>query len=139
MLGRRGLGRSQEKQIALKYWLACRNETFLLLLLPFASFTGVNRPASLACAEIEFRFTGRAAHAAAVPHLGRSALDAVELMNVGINYMREHMPSTARIHYAVTNTGGIAPNVVQAYAEVRHLVRARTLGDEDRAFGKKGK
>lgn len=94
-----------------------------------SSFTGVNRPASLACAEIEFRFHGRAAHAAAVPHLGRSALDAVELMNVGINYMREHMPSTARIHYAVTNTGGIAPNVVQAYAEVRHLVRARTLAE----------
>ena len=61
-----------------------------------------------------FRFTGRASHAAAAPHLGRSALDAVELMNVGVNYMREHMPSDARIHYALLDAGGIAPNVVQA-------------------------
>ena len=49
----------------------------------------------------DFIFTGRASHAAASPHLGRSALDAVELMNVGVNYMREHMPSDARVHYAL--------------------------------------
>ena len=61
-------------------------------------------------------FTGRASHAAASPHLGRSALDAVELTNVGVNYMREHMPSDARVHYAMLDTGGIAPNVVQAHA-----------------------
>ena len=48
-------------------------------------------------------------------------------MNVGVNYMREHMPSTARIHYAVTDTGGSAPNVVQANATVRYLIRARDL------------
>jgi aminobenzoyl-glutamate utilization protein B len=48
-------------------------------------------------------------------------------MNVGVNYMREHMPSTARIHYAVVETGGIAPNVVQARAVSRYLVRATTL------------
>ena len=92
-----------------------------------AAFTGVNRPVSLACVEIEFRSTGRAAHAAASPHLGRSALDAVELMNVGVNYMREHMPSNARVHYAMIDGGGIAPNVVQAKATVRHLIRAQTL------------
>ncbi len=92
-----------------------------------ASFNGVNRAFSLACIEMEFDFFGRASHAAAAPHLGRSALDAVELMNIGVNYMREHMPSTARIHYAVINTGGIAPNVVQAHATVRHLIRAATL------------
>ncbi len=92
-----------------------------------AAFAGVNTPISLACNEIDFRFTGRSAHAAAAPHLGRSALDAVELMNVGVNYMREHMPSSARIHYAVTDTGGSAPNVVQARAAVRYLVRAREL------------
>ncbi len=57
-----------------------------------AAFAGVNNPISLACNEIDFHFTGRASHAAASPHLGRSALDAVELMNVGVNYMREHMP-----------------------------------------------
>lgn len=92
-----------------------------------APFAGVNDPVSLACNEIIFHFTGRAAHAASAPHLGRSALDAVELMNVGANYMREHMPSSARIHYAVMDTGGFAPNVVQAKAVVRYLIRARTL------------
>jgi aminobenzoyl-glutamate utilization protein B len=92
-----------------------------------AAFAGVNNPISLACNEINFHFSGRASHASATPHLGRSALDAVELMNVGVNYMREHMPSSARIHYAITDTGGSAPNVVQARATVRYLVRARDL------------
>ena len=94
-----------------------------------APFAGVNKPISLACNELIFTFTGRASHAAASPELGRSALDAVELMNVGVNYMREHMPSTARIHYAVIDTGGIAPNVVQPRAVVRYLVRDRELPD----------
>lgn len=94
-----------------------------------AAFVGVNNPVSLACNELNFHFSGRASHAAATPHLGRSALDAVELMNVGVNYLREHMPSSARIHYAVTDTGGHAPNVVQARATVRYLVRARDLPD----------
>ncbi|SKA26218.1 M20 family metallopeptidase [Consotaella salsifontis] len=92
-----------------------------------APFAGVNKPISLACNEALFTFTGRAAHAAASPELGRSALDAVELMNVGVNYMREHMPSTARIHYAVIDSGGVAPNVVQPRAVVRYLVRDREL------------
>ena len=63
-----------------------------------AAFSGVNEAISLANTRIDFTFHGRAAHAAAAPHLGRSALDAVELMNVGVNYMREHMPSDARVH-----------------------------------------
>ncbi|GLC88385.1 M20 family metallopeptidase [Lysinibacillus piscis] len=71
-----------------------------------------------------FTFKGRSSHAAASPHLGRSALDGVELMNVGVNYLREHMVDEARIHYAITNTGGLAPNVVQAEAEVTYLIRA---------------
>ncbi|WP_239004616.1 amidohydrolase [Paenibacillus tepidiphilus] len=71
-----------------------------------------------------FAFKGISAHAAAAPHLGRSALDAVELMNIGANYMREHMVDQARLHYAITNSGGFAPNVVQADAEVTYLVRA---------------
>ena len=66
--------------------------------------------------------------------MGRSALDAVELMNVGVNYMREHMPSDARVHYAITNTGGDAPNVVQAYAESLYLVRSPHLPDAERLF-----
>jgi aminobenzoyl-glutamate utilization protein B len=92
-----------------------------------APFAGVNNPVSLACNEMLFHFSGRAAHAASSPHLGRSALDAVELMNVGVNYLREHMPPTARVHYAITDAGGLAPNVVQARATVRYLVRASSL------------
>ena len=97
-----------------------------------AAFAGVNEAVSLANTRIDFTFTGRASHAAAAPHLGRSALDAVELMNVGVNYMREHMPSDARIHYALLDAGGIAPNVVQAHAKVRYLIRARNLPELNR-------
>ncbi len=92
-----------------------------------ASMTKVDDALSLANTRMDFQFTGRASHAAAAPHLGRSALDAVELMNVGVNYMREHMPSDARIHYAYLDAGGIAPNVVQASAKVRYAIRARDL------------
>lgn len=92
------------------------------------NFWGVMSVNSLANIQAYFRFTGRAAHAASAPHLGRSALDAVELMNVGVNYMREHMPSNTRVHYAVTDTGGISPNVVQARAEVLYLVRGPSVG-----------
>src|SRR6202795_3805675 len=92
-----------------------------------AAFCEVADPVSLANTRIDFTFTGRASHAAAAPHLGRSALDAVGLMNVGVNYMREHMPSDRRVHYALLDTGGIAPNVVQAHARVRYSIRARDL------------
>src|SRR6187402_2267458 len=91
------------------------------------SFWEVAVTPSLANTRADFIFTGRASHAAVSPHLGRSALDAVELMNVGVNYMREHMPSEARVHYALLDTGGIAPNVVQAHARVRYLIRDRDL------------
>ena len=89
----------------------------------------MNKPVSLANTRIDFTFTGRASHAAASPQLGRSALDAVELMNVGVNYMREHMPSSARVHYAYLDAGGIAPNVVQARAKIRYLIRADDLAE----------
>lgn len=79
---------------------------------------------SQSCISSYFRFHGKASHAAAAPHLGRSALDAVELMNVGVNYLREHMEKTDSIHYAITNTGGISPNVVQSEAEVYYFVRS---------------
>lgn len=92
-----------------------------------STFTAVARPKSLANTRIDFTFHGKAAHAAGAPHLGRSALDAVELMNIGVNYMREHMPDDARVHYAYLDAGGIAPNVVQAKATVRQLIRARDL------------
>lgn len=78
----------------------------------------------LANYQVLYKFKGLASHAAASPHLGRSALDAVELMNVGVNFLREHVIQEARIHYAITNAGGFSPNVVQPAAEVLYLIRA---------------
>ncbi len=92
-----------------------------------SGMTRVDDPLSLANTRMDFHFSGRAAHAAAQPHLGRSALDAVELMSVGVNYLREHMPQDARIHYAYLDAGGKAPNVVQARASVRYSIRALKL------------
>ena len=77
---------------------------------------------SLANKSAKFRFYGIAAHAAAAPEKGRSALDAVESMNFMVNLMREHLPETARIHYVITN-GGDAPNIVPGKAEVYYYVR----------------
>lgn len=82
---------------------------------------------SLAALGISFRFTGRSAHAASCPHLGRSALDAVELLNVGSNFMREHIIPEARIHYAITDAGGSAPNIIPGEACVAYEVRAPRL------------
>lgn len=79
---------------------------------------------SLANLQVLYQFAGTSAHAAANPEDGRSALDALELMNVGVNFLREHMISGARIHYAMVNTGGFSPNVVQSYAEGLYLIRA---------------
>ena len=87
---------------------------------------GIVKGSSLANCRVDFTFEGRASHAAVSPHLGRSALDAIELMNVGVNYMREHIPDKARIHYALIDGGGISPNVVQAKAQVRYVVRDET-------------
>ncbi len=80
-----------------------------------------------------FRFRGQSAHAASAPHLGRSARDAVELMDIGANYLREHMEAADRVHYAITDTGGTAPNVVQSHAEVLYLIRS-TDSDKVRAL-----
>lgn len=71
-----------------------------------------------------FHFKGVTAHAGATPFLGRSALDAAELMSVGCNYLREHIIPEARIHYAYIDAGGTAPNVVQDRSTVRYEVRA---------------
>lgn len=79
---------------------------------------------SLANISVFFRFKGVTSHAAAAPELGRSALDAAELMSVGINYLREHIIPEARIHYAYRDVGGIAPNVVQGHSCVHYFVRA---------------
>ena len=78
----------------------------------------------LASYQVEYRFTGTAAHAAGCPHLGRSALDAVELMNVGVQFLREHIPPHHGAHYAITDAGGISPNVVPAHAKVLYMLRS---------------
>lgn len=87
-------------------------------------FNGVMNYEALAVKQAYFRFTGISAHAGASPHLGRSALDALELMNVGVNFLREHMLPDARVHYAITDAGGVAPNVVQPKAEALYMIRA---------------
>ena len=79
---------------------------------------------SNACIQVQYTFHGVTAHAAGDPEKGRSALDAVSLMNLGVQFLREHMEPQARIHYAVTDTGGCSPNVVQARASVLYMVRS---------------
>ncbi len=76
----------------------------------------------------KFRFHGVASHAAAAPESGRSALDGVEAMNHMVNLMREHVPETTRMHYVITS-GGEAPNVVPAFAEVFYYVRHPQMQD----------
>jgi aminobenzoyl-glutamate utilization protein B len=88
---------------------------------------------SKALISAKFTFSGLAAHASGSPEKGRSALDGVELMNVGANYMREHVKETNRIHYVITN-GGAQPNVVPATAQVWYFVRADTHEDAERNF-----
>ena len=91
----------------------------------------VNYTSNLAMDNLKFRFYGKSAHAAAFPEAGRSALDGVELMDVAANYMREHVPQEARIHYVIPK-GGEAPNVVPNFAEVWYFVRSPRRADVDK-------
>ena len=91
-----------------------------------SNYNQVVTGSSQSCIAMFFKFHGVSSHAAGSPHLGRSALDACELMNVGVNYLREHMESSDRVHYAYTNVGGKAPNVVQSEAELKYFVRSTT-------------
>lgn len=93
------------------------------------AFNGVRARSTLAVANRVYRFRGRAAHAAMTPHLGRSALDALELMSVGANFLREHIPADARLHFAITDAGGASPAVVQARAEALYMIRAPELDE----------
>ena len=80
-----------------------------------------------ACIQADYTFTGIAAHAAGNPWAGRSALDAAELMNVGVQFLREHMSSKASVHYSISDAGGISPNVVQPIAKLIYMVREETV------------
>lgn len=97
------------------------------------SFNTLWLSTSNAMNSVKFTFHGRAAHAAGNPEQGRSALDAVELMNIGANYLREHVIQEARIHYVITNGGG-EPNVVPPEAQVWYYVRAPRRKDVDDIF-----
>ena len=83
----------------------------------------------------KLHFKGRTAHAGGGPHNGRSALDAVELTNVGINYLREHVPMTVRMHYIITD-GGAAPNIVPDKASAWYFVRALTRETIDEVYAR---
>ena len=82
--------------------------------------------ALLALCNLDLEYIGKAAHAAAMPEMGRSALDAAELTNIGIQYLREHVTDDVRMHYIYTN-GGAAANVVPDKASLHYILRARTL------------
>jgi aminobenzoyl-glutamate utilization protein B len=94
---------------------------------------GAQGGSSKALVSAKFTFKGIPAHASGSPHSGRSALDGVELMNVGVNFMREHVKEDARMHYVITDGGG-QPNVVPPEATVWYFVRADTHEDVERYF-----
>jgi aminobenzoyl-glutamate utilization protein B len=89
----------------------------------------------LAMNSFKVNFHGVAAHAAAAPEAGRSALDGVQLMDIGVNYLREHIVQEARIHCVITN-GGEAPNVVPPFAQVWYYVRAPRREQVDEIYSR---
>lgn len=89
-----------------------------------SSSTEASNGSGTAMDSVTYEFYGKTAHAAGDPHNGRSALDAVEIMNVAVNFLREHVPSNVRIHYAIMD-GGKAPNVVPSYARSWYFVRGK--------------
>ncbi len=89
----------------------------------------VTTGSSNSCIQVQYKFTGIASHASGAPEKGRSALDAVELMNIGVQFLREHMSDKARIHYAITDAGGVSPNVVQPRASVLYMVRSNHVAE----------
>ena len=95
--------------------------------------TGVRNSSGQAMNNFQVEFYGQAAHAAADPWNGRSALDAVEMMNYGANMMREHVRPTARIHYVIPSAGE-APNVVPEYARVWYYVRDTARAPVDKYY-----
>jgi aminobenzoyl-glutamate utilization protein B len=90
---------------------------------------------SLAMNSFKVNFHGASSHAAADPHNGRSALDGAQLMDIGVNYLREHIIPEARIHSVITS-GGQAPNVVPAYAQIWYFVRAPRRDQVDAIYAR---
>jgi len=92
--------------------------------------TRVNNGSGTALDSYTFEFFGKTAHAAGDPQSGRSALDAIEIMNVAVNFLREHMPPACRVHYIISD-GASQPNVVPAYARSWYFVRGQKRKDVD--------
>lgn len=88
---------------------------------------GIMTGTNAACIQVAYTFTGLTAHAAGDPYNGRSALDAAELMNVGVQFLREHMEARCSVHYSFADAGGLSPNVVQPTAKLIYMVRAGTV------------
>jgi aminobenzoyl-glutamate utilization protein B len=100
-----------------------------------SSFNGASLRSGNAMNSVKFEFFGQASHAAGSPEMGVSAMDAVELMNIGVNYLREHVVQETRIHYVVED-GGHEPNVVPPYARSWYYVRAPERELVDKYYGK---
>jgi aminobenzoyl-glutamate utilization protein B len=119
-------GTPAEETLMGKVFMATKgvfDETDAMISWHPGDVNNITNSSCLAMNSAKFQFKGRASHAGTAPEHGRSALDAVELMSVGVNFMREHIIEQARIH-AVTTSGGQAPNVVPAFAETWYFVRA---------------
>ena len=99
------------------------------------STNAVRMGTSNAMNSAKFKFHGVTAHAAGNPHQGRSALDACILMDIGCNYLREHVIQEARIHSVITDGGG-EPNVVPAHAEIWYYVRAPRRRQVDHVYAR---
>jgi aminobenzoyl-glutamate utilization protein B len=87
-----------------------------------------NYGTDLAVQILQFDFYGKASHAGAAPEMGRSALDALEIFSIGMEFLREHMIEPMRIQYIITK-GGAAPNVVPDYAQMKLVIRGPTMAD----------
>ncbi len=100
------------------------------------TFNEISSKGAVAIMGANFEFKGTTSHAGASPHLGRSALDAAELMNIGVNYLREHMIDAARVHYAYGYSGTTAPNVVPDHATLKYEVRAPKVSQVQDLFSR---
>jgi len=119
-----------EEGVASKAFMACDGEWRKLdaaLAWHPGDTNEVWAGSSNSCIQNLYTFKGISAHASSAPEEGRSALDAVELMNIGVQFLREHMGTKCRIHYSILDTGGSSPNVVQSHASVLYMVRSNRV------------
>ena len=131
-------GYPAEEMLSGKVWMV-RKDIFKGVDAVLSHHPGVMNSAKLSSSNannaVKFHYYGKTAHAAGNPEAGRSALDAIELMNMGVNMMREHMIQDARVHYTI-EAGGGQPNVVPDYARSWYLVRAPERQQLDAIYGR---